>query len=126
MMTLGVLFVLKLVTQGKGPIMDMYEVVRGGGYDHEVGYLKTASYGTPLEVLNSIGVMEGETATITYKPPAYIKSASQIEITQHVQDPILLEQGKDYFVDLAAQSLSVNYYTNSRGYNYVYVIVLRG
>ena len=103
--------------------MGMYEVVRGGGYDHEVGYLKTASYGTPLEVLNSIGVMEGETATITYKPPAYIKSGSQIEVTLN---NALLEQGKDYFVDLAAQSLSVNYYTNSRGYNYVYAIVLRG
>ena len=108
---------------GKGPIMDMYEVVRGGGYDHEVGYLKTTSYGTPLEVLSSSGIMSGGLAFVTYKLPAYIKSGSQIEVTLNNE---LLQQGVGYSVDVASSTLSMRYYTNSRGNDYLYVIVLRG
>lgn len=108
---------------GKGPIMDMYEVVRGGGYDHEVGYLKTTAYGTPLEVLSSSGIISGGLASVTYKLPAYIKSGSQIEVTLNNK---LLEQGMDYTVDVSTSTLSMRYYTNSQGSDYVYAIVLRG
>ena len=108
---------------GKGPIMDMYEVVRGGGYDHEVGYLKTTSYGTPLEVLSSSGITSGGLAFVTYKLPAYIKSGSQIEVTLNNE---LLQQGVDYSVDVASSTLSMRYYTNSQGNDYIYAIVLRG
>ena len=108
---------------GKGPIMDMYEVVRGGGDDHEVGYLKTTSYGTPLEVLSSSSIISGGSAFVTYKLPAYIKSGSQIEVTLNNK---LLEQGKDYSVDVATSTLSMRYDTNSQGHAYLYAIVLRG
>ena len=108
---------------GKGPIMDMYEVVRGGGYDHEVGYLKTTSYGTPLEVLSSSGIISGGSAFVTYKLPEYIKSGSQIEVTLNNE---LLEQGNDYSVDVSTSTLSMRYDTNSQGIDYVYAIVLRG
>lgn len=108
---------------GKGPIMDMYEVVRSGGYDHEVGYLKTTSYGTPLEVLSSSGIISGGSAFVTYKLPEYIKSGSQIEVTLNNE---LLEQGNDYSVDVSTSTLSMRYDTNSQGSDYVYAIVLRG
>ena len=107
----------------KGPIMDMYEVVRGGGYDHEVGYLKMTSYGTPLEVLSSGSTIGSGPVSVTYKLPAYIKSGPQIEVTIN---NALLEQGKDYFVDVATSTLSMRYSTNSQGNDYLYAIVLRG
>ena len=102
--------------------MDMYEVVRGGGFDNEAGYLRTTTYGTPLEVLSSSAFITNGTETVTYKLPAYIKSESQVEVTR---ENVLLKQGIDYSVDLPTQSLTVSY-TTRRNNEVVYTIVLRG
>lgn len=111
---------------GKGPIMDMYKVTRGGGYDHEVSYVAMTSYGTPLEVLSSGGALGGlfggVSSSFSYKLPAYIKSLSQVEVTRN---NVLLEQGRDYYVDLSTPSLSLSY-SNQQGVESVYAIVLRG
>ena len=109
-------------SSGKGPIMDTYKVVRGGGPDREVDYLKTTSYGTPLEVLSSSSSIVSGRVSVAYKLPAYIKSGSQIEVTR---ENVLLEQGIDYFVDLSTPSLTVSY-TNHQNTESVYTIVLRG
>lgn len=103
---------------GKTPVMDMYRIVRGGGYDHEVPYMNIYAYGTPLvaEPSNTLA------NRYVYKLPDYITSPTQIEVTR---GNTLIAHGDGYTVDMQTRTLHLSLSTAGQGVEAEYAIVMR-
>lgn len=104
---------------GKGPIMDMYLITRGGGYDHEVPYMNIQAFGTPLQGAGGNSFAN----RYVYTLPSYITSPAQVELTK---DNTLLEHGNGYTVDMQTRTLHLSLGTNGQGVAATYGLVMRG
>lgn len=104
---------------GKGPIMDMYLITRGGGHDHEVSYMNIQAFGTPLQSAGGNSFAN----RYVYTLPSYITSPAQVEVTK---DNTLLEHGNGYTVDMQTRTLHLSLDTNHQGAGATYGLVMRG
>ena len=104
---------------GKGPIMDMYLITRGGGHDHEVPFMNIQAFGTPLQSAGGNAFAN----RYVYTLPSYITSPAQVEVTK---DNTLLEHGNGYTVDMQTRTLHLSLGTNGQGVAATYGLVMRG